>query len=252
MKYLLIILVPCFMFSQHIKGKVYDETTTAKGIKVYNQNNKAYTYTDNDGEFTLAASVGDTLFFESLFHVPKYKKLEAVDVREFMVFELKKMVNELGEVLINNEKQKEFNPETYTANMGMQLANDKKNNPHLYKPQSEYSYGINILAVFGQAIKLFKRKNKPKAITYIKHNDLDSLFRNDTFFNLKLLNQDLGIQKHYTHLFFEYCEYKNMTKTLLSKNKQFILLDSMVNHSKSFLKIVADFEASPDSLNVKN
>lgn len=254
MKYFIFFLLPISLFSQNIKGKVYDNQSTVKGIKVYNVSKQTKTYTDGEGEFTIAASVNDTLFFESLFHHPKHAKLKQIDFEDVVVFELKKVVNELGEVLLSNEKTKAFNAEEYTDATGLALANDIKNNPHLYLPESSYSNGANIFGLIGMAIKLFKKKDKykPKPIEYVSYKHLDSLFKKDDFFDLRLLSQDLKIPQEYAHLFLDYCETKNLNKELISEEKKVILLDSLVEFSREFLKITQEFEASKDALRTKN
>ncbi|GAB1858182.1 hypothetical protein MHTCC0001_30190 [Flavobacteriaceae bacterium MHTCC 0001] len=242
------------ILSQNINGKVYDNQSTVKGIKVYNISKKTKTYTNGNGEFSIVATVNDTLFFESLFHHPKYQKVKHIDFKDITVFELKKVVNELGEVLVSSDKEKIFNAKEYSNTTAQQLANDIKNNPHLYKPESSYSNGANILALFGMALKLFKKKDKhkPKPVEFIRYQHLDSLFKNDSFFTLRLLNEDLAIPEECAHLFLDYCETKNLNKDLISKDKKLVLLDSMVNISKEFLKITKDFENSKDNLDLKN
>ncbi|TBN19015.1 peptidase associated/transthyretin-like domain-containing protein [Hyunsoonleella pacifica] len=253
MKYLILYLFPLSILSQNLKGKVYDHQATVKGIKVYNISKQTKTYTDDIGEFSMQASVNDTLLFESLFHHPKQVTIQQTDFESITVFELKKLVNELGEVLLSSEKNKVFNPEKYTNATGLQLANDIKNNPHLYKPESAYSGGANILGLVGMAIKLFKKKNKykPKPIEYLSYKHLDSLFKNDDFFDLRLLNQDLKIPEEYAHLFLDYCETKNLNKELISEHHKVILLDSLVEFSRAFLKITETFKTSKDSLLIK-
>ncbi len=254
MKYLILYLFPLSIFSQHLKGKVYDQQSTVKGIKVYNISKQIKTYTDDAGEFSIAASVNDTLLFESLFHNPKQVKLKPTDFEDIVVFELKKTINELGEVLLNNNDAKTFNAKTYTNATGLQLANDIKNNPHLYKPESAYTGGANILGIIGMAIQLFKKKNKykPQPIEYINYKHLDSLFKNDDFFNLRLLHQDLRIPETYAHLFLDYCETKSLNKELISEENKVVLLDSLVEFSREFLKITKNHNSAKDSLLIKN
>ncbi len=254
MKYLILFLLPLSIFSQNIIGKVYDHQTTVKGIKVYNLSKQTKTYTDGSGEFSIAASVNDTLFFESLFHHPKQIKLHQIDFEDIKVFELKKILNELGEVLLSNEKAKEFSAIEYTDGVGLQLANDIKNNPHLYMPKESYSNGANIFALIGMAAKLFKRKNKKKykPIEYIEYKHLDSLFKKDDFFDLRLLNQDLMIPEEYAHLFLDYCETKFLNKKLISEENKVVLLDSLVEFSREFLQVTQAYEVSKDSLLIKN
>lgn len=250
-KYFILLLFPITMFSQTINGKVYDNESTVKGIKVYNLSQKIVTYTNNDGDFEISAVVNDTLLFESLFHYSKMAQLKESDFEDVVVFELRKSVNALGEVFISDNEE-EFNPLEYTQEAERAFKRDMKNNLQLYVNKSEYDKGINFKKLFKSIGKLLKNKNKPKPVEFIEYEDLDSLFKNDKLFNLKLLNQDLNIPEEYAHLFLDYCETKYLDKTLISEANKVILLDSMVNASKEFLKMTETFEASKDSLGLKN
>ncbi|TBN06630.1 hypothetical protein EYD45_01735 [Hyunsoonleella flava] len=250
LRYLILFLFPLSLLSQNIKGIVYDNASTVKGIKVYNISKKLKTYTSNEGDFEISASINDTLFFESLFHHPKHIKLKEIHFEDIAVFELKKVVNELGEVLLVDQKAKEFNEVEYTDAIGFSIANDRKNNPHLYGSVSKY--GVDFIYLARKIAKLFKRKNKSLPITYISYKHLDSLFKNDDLFDLKLLKQDLNIPEEYAHLFLDYCETKNLNKILITEQRKVVLLDSFVNFSKEFLKIIEDFETSKDTLGLKN
>lgn len=252
MKYLILLFFPTIMFSQTINGKVYDNTSTAKGIKVYNLSKKILTYTNSEGDFTMEATVNDTLLFESIFHISKMVRLKETNFKDIVVFEINKRVNELDEVLLSNEKAENFNPLEYTNVAEEAMKRDIDRNLHLYIPQSSYSNGMNFVALAKMIGKLFKRKNKPKPVELITYQHLDSLFKKDDLFNVTLLHKDLKIPEEHANLFLDYCETKNLNKSLISEGQKVILLDSMVNFSKEFLKITNGFEASKDSLSLKN
>ncbi|MGC6430776.1 MAG: hypothetical protein ACON5F_07025 [Jejuia sp.] len=251
-KHLTFLLLPFSLISQNINGKVYDNESTVKGIKVFNVSQKIKTYTDEEGNFIISAKVSDTLFFESLFHEPKYIQLKKINFEDVTVFELKKTLNALGEVLISNEDTERFNPLEYIEIAENAMARDLKRNTHLYIPQSSYSNGMNFIAIAKLIGSLFKRKNKPKPVEYVKFKDLDSLFKNDKLFTLSLLHKDLNIPEEYANLFLDYCENKNLNKTMITEENKVVLLDSMVNFSKEFLKITKEYETSKDSLSLKN
>lgn len=253
MKYLILVLCPLSMLSQNIKGKVYDDDTTVKGIKVYNISKQTLTYTNANGDFEINASVSNTLLFESLFHHSKSIKLKEIHFDDTAVFQLKKTVNALEEVLIANEKAKPFDAAEHTNDFGLALANDIKNNPHLYTPESAYSGGANLLGLVGMLGELiFKKKHKTKPIEFIEYKHLDSLFKNDNLFTLRLLKEHLKIPQEYAHLYLDYCETKYLNKTLITEQKKLVLLDSMVNFSKEFLRIIDEFETTKDTLFFKN
>lgn len=247
LSYILICLFPFSMLSQSIKGLVYDYESTVKGIKVFNISKKTKTYTDNEGHFIINATINDTLLFESLFHHSKSVTLKATDFNDTVVFELKKRINELGEVLLIDETERnKFSENEHSKVLNNIISEDKKNNPHLYGSSSKY--GLDFVRLASMIGKLFKKKNKSKTqpIQLITYKILDSLFKRDKFFNLKLLNQDLNISEAHAHLFLDYLENKELNKTLISKENKVILLDSMFKFSDEFLKIIKDFEKLKD------
>ncbi|AUP77562.1 hypothetical protein C1H87_02035 [Flavivirga eckloniae] len=226
------------MLSQNITGKVYDSETTVKGMKVFNLSNQNGTYTDNEGNFTIKATIGDTLSFHSIFHDKKIIKLTKFHFNDIIVIELSKTVNKLNEVLIQSDtKQKAFNQAKTEATINEQISNDIKSNPHLYGSSSKY--GLDIVRVIGLIGKLLKKKNKKNSnVIPISHKSLDSLFSNSSFFNNELLSENLDIPKNYKNLFFDYCETKNLNEELLKNKNEMILLDSLITYSRSFLEII--------------
>ncbi len=249
-KYFILLILPLQLFSQNIRGKVYDNETTVKGIKVFNISQKTVTYTNNEGDFAITAVVNDTLLFESLFHHSKLIQLKQSDFVDVAVFELKKSVNELNEVLVSKNDE-DFNPLEYTQTAENALKRDIKNNMQLYIPESSYAYGMNFKKIARMIGKLFKNKNRINTPKIIEYKHLDSLFKKDDFFNLKLIKEDLNIPDKYALLFLEYCESKSLNKTLLLKENKVILLDSMVNFSKEFLKLAENSNATNEALGVK-
>lgn len=245
MKYFLI-LVLVFQFisiktvSQTINGKVYDSESTAKGIKVFNKTKKFHTYTNNDGDFSIKATVTDTIIFSSLFHKEKSLRLQSQHFNETIVVELTKTINELNEVLLSDaEKPKPFEAQAYTINMSKQIKNDIKNNPHLYGKMP--AGGLDIVQLISAISKLFKNKNKEQPVTYASYKDLDSLFQCKNMFNEKLLTSDLKINLEYKTLFFDYCAAKNIEKTFLSETNEIDLLNKLFLYSEEFSLIIAEY-----------
>ncbi|SFZ92462.1 CarboxypepD_reg-like domain-containing protein [Flaviramulus basaltis] len=249
LKSIILIFFPIIMVSQNITGKVYDSQTTVKGATVYNTTKEQLNYTDENGVFEIDANINDTLIFYSLFHSQKTLVVNKNHFKEVLVIELKKTVNELDEVLLNNTKPKPFNEKKQTITLNEQIKNDIKSNPYKYGTQPNGS--IDLIAIAGLIGKLFKKK-KPKesSIIPISFKQFDSLFTNDTFFNYKLLNKDLKIPNDYKLLFFDYCEAQQIEKKLILKENQFLLLDELLNCSNDFLVILNDYKNN-DSL-IKN
>ncbi|TYA78583.1 carboxypeptidase-like regulatory domain-containing protein [Seonamhaeicola marinus] len=238
---LILIVLPSICLSQKIQGKIYDEDSTVKGALIINLTKKDTTYSDVKGSFKMNTSSGDVLLFKSFFHIQKKTKITEEHFTNVQVFELKKRVNDLEEVLLTNEKEKQFEAKTYTADFGAALANDIKNNPHLYKPKSSYSAGIDLgrlIDLIG-VTKLLKKKKKYE-IKLINYNQIDSLFSNSKLFNNQLIFDQLGIPKDYKFLFFEYIEAQNLNCELLSTKENIELLDTIYKLGNDFSNILEE------------
>lgn len=237
-KLLLLLILPTTVISQNITGKIYDEESTIKGAKIFNISNNTSTYTDDKGDFKIQASVNDTLILSSLFHKEKKVKLTENHLKETNVFELKKIVNALDEVLLSENREVViFDAKIYAKIFSIQMKNDMKNRPYLYHPPpSENIDFIKIAGLIGKLFKIKKKKDAPFITATYK--TFDSLFKNDEFFNKNLLTNQLQIKEAYKPLFFDYCDVKQIDKQLLKKENRVILLDSLFNCSKEFLEIV--------------
>lgn len=226
--------------SQNISGKIYDEKSTAKGIKVYNKNKNNWVYSDEDGTFNIKVNVNDTLIFSSIFYNEKQLKILAQHFDTVMVIELTKIVNNLEEVLLTDiGKEKPFNETTYSLNLSNQIKNDIKNNRHLYGLMP--SGGIDLVHLVSLISGLFKKKNKKETVTYADYKDLDLLFSKKNIFTKKLIVNDFKIPNEFTTLFFDYCASKNIDKTLLLPKNELALLNILFTYSEEFLLLLEDF-----------
>lgn len=238
---LLLFLVSIASNGQTLVGKVYDAETTAKGIRVYNRTQKILTSTDSQGNFSMFARVNDTLSFESLFHEKKEVILKEHHFESIAVFELKKIVNKLNEVLITKEpEQPVFEEEAYNTNLNSIIANDIKNNPHLYQPQ-QMNQGVNFIYLIDLVAKLFKKK-RPPVIPPITYEQITNLFNSHRLINTKFLVQEMHIPKEFLPLFIEYCTAKELSSNLLKKEKEFYLLDAIIKSSEEYLAILDEFK----------
>ncbi|MEC3907823.1 hypothetical protein VOI54_12405 [Tamlana sp. 2201CG12-4] len=241
-KHFIFLLLPISVFTQNITGKVYDNETTVKGIDVFNISKKTRTHTDDNGNFTIEASINDTLSFHSTFHNPKIIRLTKQDFDAIMIVELRKTVNRLKEILIQNDIQpKDFDDAKEEQKIIETIAEDSKVNPHLYQTSSQYGLDIvRLIGLLGKALKSKKIKDKPVELT--KAKTLDSLFQHNAFFNDDLLNNNLSIPVAYKQLFYEYCESQGIDKKLLNKEHQIILLERLVVLSQTYLEYIENSE----------
>lgn len=245
MKYihlLLLFLFPAAIYSQNVQGIIYDSESKLKDIKVTNLSRKITTYSDDAGNFSIPATVNDTLIFYSLFYEQKRKVIDKDDFISKMVVELKKIMNDLGEVVLTDRsKTKEFDAEVYSTDLKNQIAEDIKNNPHLYTPTP--SGGLNFVAVASLIFKLFKKdKVKPEVIEPLNYKQFEVLFSKDEFLNDKFLVNELEIPLDYKPLFLDYLEAQNINGTFINDDKKMLLLEELFKHSKGFKAFLSDYE----------
>ncbi|WP_299368424.1 hypothetical protein [Winogradskyella sp.] len=246
MKHLFFIIgllsINSLVFGQTLEGKVYNSKSVVKDIKVLNKTQNRLTVTDKDGNFSIPAKVNDTISFQSLFYRPKEVVLDQTHFNSINVFEIEEIVSELDEVNIKAEpEQPVFEEETFNEDLQNLIKEDIKRNPHLYQPPGA-TYGVDFIYLIGQVAKLFKRK-RPKAPTYksLTYTQIDSLFSKSTFFNKRLVTEDLNIPEDKTKLFFDFCEAKGISSELLKDEKKMMLLEQLVVNSQLFLILLEEY-----------
>lgn len=230
------------MFSQNLEGVVYDSEAPVSGARIMNTTSKSVTSTAADGTFKIYAQVNDTLIFSSLFHHTKQFVINSSHFSEIQVFELKKIVNELDEVEIQGSiTHKPTDGTEATNTLNKQLKNDFEK--HGYKYKKANTGPLDIMAIGESVVKLFKRKTpreRQTVETYISSDDFDKLFKKDKFFNDKFLLLDLSITKDFKHLFFAYCETKNIPFSLLLPDNSIYLIDHLLRYSEEFKEILKE------------
>ena len=241
--FLIFLLCSTFVLSaQTLKGKVYDATGTIRNIKVLNDTQNRVTATNKDGDFSIIAKVNDTILFESIFYHPKAIILKQIHFDDIAVFELKKIVSELDEVeVIAEPEQPIFKEETYNVELHNLIKEDIKNNPGLYQPAGA-NYGVDFVYLIGQLAKLFKsKKYKTPIYEPITYTQMDSLFTNSSFFNKRLIAENLKIPEDTAFLFYDFCEAKYISSELLKEEKKMQLLDQLVLNSQLFLILLEQY-----------
>ncbi|WP_179353942.1 peptidase associated/transthyretin-like domain-containing protein [Winogradskyella vidalii] len=241
----LIIVLLCFPFlnfSQTLNGKVYDAKGTLKNIKVLNKTQNILTATNDNGNFSLEAKVNDTIAFGSLFYHNQQVVLSAFHFEGTAVFELKEILNELDEVEVMAEPEElVFNEETYNVDLQNLIQTDIKNNPEKYAPLGS-NQGVDFVYLAKKLIDLIKSK-KPKTIeeSTITYENFTHLIENSTFFNSRLLTDDLNIPEAHKNLFLDFCAAKQMPLTLLKEENKMQLLEELVLNSQLFLIILEEY-----------
>ena len=232
------------MWAQNVSGTLYDDDANISGAKIMNITSKSITATDSDGNFKIYAKENDTLIFSSLFHRTKQLVVGKTHFLPLQVFELKTVVNELDEIeLYGAIAPKQMNSKKETERVNKQFKTDVEKNPHLYRRPNANSGPIDVIEIGRRLVKLFESKT-PKELktaeTNITSEDLDTLFKSDTFFNDTFLILDLNITKDNKHLLFAYFETKDISSKLLGPDNKIYLIDHFLNYSEAFREILKE------------
>lgn len=231
---ILFIFIPLLICSQNVSGKIYDDKTVVPGVRVTNISQNKTTYTDENGDFKIVGMLNDSIRFYSLFHKEQNIKIIEAHLKEVFVIELKKITNNLNEVLLTKVLEKEFNQEEHSTNFAGQIQEDIKRRPYLY--QQAPSGNADILAIVGLVAKLFKsKKTKKEPLIPIGYDTFKTLFSTSDFFTESLLKNQLHISDENKYSFFNYCSERGIDSKLLSENKRIPLLEELVKSSNEFL-----------------
>ena len=235
---LLFLLVSFNSYSQNLEGRIFDQEEAVKDIEVINLSKNVKTYSNEEGYFSIRASVNDSIQMQSLFHESKIFVVNPSHFQDAQVFQLKKRVNELTEVNIYKESDSiQFKEKEQSANLKKSVEADMAKYPLLYEKQKPV-YAVDLVVIAGYISKLFKKK--PPSLKNIQYGDLTKLFETSSFFTTDMLTEELNIPEKYIPLFFEYCEVQYFDRSLLEKDNELILLDELDKTSKSFIKLLEE------------
>lgn len=225
--FLLLLLVTPVALSQSekmIHGKILVSNATPKGVYVINVNNEKESLSNEHGEFSILAKLGDVIVFSSMHLEYARKVIDADNYNgQLMLIAMTSKVVELDEVVVEN----------YAGINAVSLG-------ILSKPATKYSVAerrrrsgsggpINKLAnLFGNQKKNFKNDINIEA-KGVALSKLDGMFP-DSFYTETLKIEASAIQAF--HYFI--IEDKAFNTVLNSKNKSLITF-SMIDLAKKYL-----------------
>ena len=240
-KKLLSLLLFLALFSAHAQdderrlllGKVLYRNTSVSNENVINSTSERATITNDKGEYAIKVKVGDELLFMAVNYQLKIVKItqEILDNNRLVV-EVNEKVTELDEVIVTPEdqerflelKNEEFKGYEYEIDRGTEVENIT-----LSQTERGMTDGINFVNIF-KAIFKSKESTEETQPTLLVSHVLRQVYDDDFFVN------DLNIPQDKIDAFLFYCDAQMPAKSLLRKENEFQLIDSLVNHSKSFLE----------------
>lgn len=230
------LLVTVFSFAQDderrlLMGQVIYKNVNVVNEYVINSTTEKATITNDDGEFSINVKVGDELVFTAVNYQYKLVKITSeILAKNRLVVSVDEKITELDEVVVTPEdqerylqvKNEEFKEYEYEIDRGTEVEN-------IAMSQSERGMtdGINFVNIFRA---IFKSKEIDEEVKPMLASEVLRQVYDDQFFVM-----DLKIPQDKIDAFLLYCDPKMPAKSLLKKENEFQLIDSLVNLSKSFL-----------------
>ena len=213
-----------------IKGQLLYKNTKVVAANVVNNTAQTNTITDSDGAFEIDVLLGDEIIFSSVqYRIRSVKITEEILSKNRLVVSVNENINELKEVVVTTDdvekfldlKEEEFKGFDYEKDKSTQLVNRAFNDRQL-------SDGIDFVNIAKLLTRAFRNKS-PDEQMRMKPSEVLPLVFEDSFFEV-----DLGLDKSDIISFLEFIDNRMKTGELLKKDKEFQLIDFLINESKEF------------------
>ena len=219
-----------------IKGQLLYKNTKVVAANVVNNTAQTNTITDSDGAFEIDVLLGDEIIFSSVqYRIRSVKITEEILSKNRLVVSVNENINELKEVVVTTDdvekfldlKEEEFKGFDYEKDKSSQLVNRAFNDRQL-------SDGIDFVNIAKLLTRAFVNKSSDEQMR-MKPSEVLPLVFEDSFFEV-----DLGLDKSDIITFLEFIDNKMKTGELLKKDKEFQLIDFLINESKEFKNDLKD------------
>ncbi len=214
-----------------LMGQVIYKNVNVANEYVINSTTEKATITNDDGEFSIKVKVGDELVFTAVnFQYKLVKITPEILANNRLVVSVNEKITELDEVVLTPEdqerylqvKNEEFKEYEYEVDRGTEVENVA-----LSQSERGMQDGINFVNIFRA---IFKSKEIDPEVKPMLASEVLRQVYDDQFFVM-----DLNIPQDKIDAFLLYCDPKMPARSLLKKENEFQLIDSLVNLSKSFL-----------------
>lgn len=215
-----------------LMGKVIYKNIPVANEYVINSTTEKATITNEQGEFSIEVMLGDELVFTAVNFQYKLVKISSeILENNRLVVTVNEKVTELDEVVITPDDPERFLKVKNEEFKGFEYEIDRESevdNVAMSDLDQGMQNGINFVNIFRA---LFKSKEiAPEEGPKLKVSQVLRQVYDDQFFV-----SDLNIPQDKIDAFLFYCDDQMPATTLLKKENEFQLIDSLVNHSKTFL-----------------
>ena len=219
-----------------LKGQLLYKNTKVVAANVVNNTAQTNTITDSEGAFEIDVLLGDEIIFSSVqYRIRSIKITEDILSKNRLVVSVNENINELKEVVVTTDdvekfldlKEEEFKGFDYEKDKSSKLVNKAYNNRQL-------SDGIDFVNIAKLLARVLGNKSSDEQMR-MKPSEILPLVFEDDFFAV-----DLGLDKSQVISFLEFIDNRMKTGELLKKDKEFQLIDFLINESKEFKNDVED------------
>jgi len=219
-----------------LKGQLLYKNTKVVAANVVNNTAQTNTITDSEGAFEIDVLLGDEIIFSSVqYRIRSVKITEDILSKNRLVVSVNENINELKEVVVTTDdvekfldlKEEEFKGFDYEKDKSSKLVNKAYNDRQL-------SDGIDFVNIAKLLARALGNKSSDEQMR-MKPSEILPLVFEDDFFAV-----DLGLDKSQVISFLEYIDNRMKTGELLKKDKEFQLIDFLINESKEFINDLED------------
>ena len=219
-----------------LKGQLLYKNTKVVAANVVNNTAQTNTITDSDGAFEIDVLLGDEIIFSSVqYRIRSVKITEDILSKNRLVVSVNENINELKEVVVTTDdvekfldlKEEEFKGFDYEKDKSSKLVNKAYNDRQL-------SDGIDFVNIAKLLARALGNKSSDEQMR-MKPSEILPLVFEDDFFAV-----DLGLDKGQVISFLEFIDDRMKTGELLKKDKEFQLIDFLINESKEFKNDLED------------
>ena len=213
-----------------LKGQLLYKNTKVVAANVVNNTAQTNTITDSEGAFEIDVLLGDEIIFSSVqYRIRSVKITEDILSKNRLVVSVNENINELKEVVVTTDdvekfldlKEEEFKGFDYEKDKSSKLVNKAYNDRQL-------SDGIDFVNIAKLLARALGNKSSDEQMR-MKPSEILPLVFEDDFFAV-----DLGLDKSQVISFLEFIDNRMKTGELLKKDKEFQLIDFLINESKEF------------------
>ena len=228
-----LLLLSELVFGQERKpiiGQLLYKNTKVVAANVVNNTAQINTITDSDGMFEIDVAIGDEIIFSSVqYQIRAVKVTPEIMKKNRMVVSVEENIRELREVVVTTEdverfldlKEEEFKGFDYERDKSSKLVNRAVRDQVL-------TNGLDFVNIAKLFAKAFAGKTQEEKLRMKPSEVLPLVFEDSFFVN------DLQLKNDEVIGFLDYIDGQMKTSALLKKEKQFQLIDYLINMSEKY------------------